>query len=171
VTTSALSWHWQRFSELRLEQLHAILAARQEVFIVGQGLNYVDADSFDHEAFHLSAWDLRGPLPELAAYLRLIPLAAAAKKYLSPSDIDSGRPVYKIGRVLTRHNHRGVGIGIELMRELLSVLGKTHVPCRLTMSAQSYLEAFYNKFGFSSEGEIYLEEGLEHIRMSLDLGT
>jgi ElaA protein len=34
------------------------------------------------------------------------------------------------------------------------------------MAAQLYLENFYQKFGFVSQGEVFLEEGIEHITMS-----
>ena len=171
MSSSMVVWCWQSFAELKLEQLHAILAARQEVFIVGQALNYVDADHLDREAWHLSAWHEGQEGSGLAAYLRVVPLDGTREKYLSPSDLSSGRRVYKIGRVLTRPAFRGRGLGLELMEQLLNRVAENWGPCRLTMSAQSYLEAFYQKFEFEREGEPYLEEGLEHIRMSRNLSS
>ncbi len=163
-----VTWHWRKLDELNPRLLHAILAARQEVFIVGQGLNYVDADAYDFEAWHLAAWHETEAGLELAAYLRLIPLANGATSSESAAAQGSGLPVFKIGRVLTRPAYRGQGLGIALMQHLLTHVKSNFGNCRLTMSAQSYLEEFYGKFGFIREGEHYLEEGLEHIRMSRD---
>jgi predicted GNAT family N-acyltransferase len=36
------------------------------------------------------------------------------------------------------------------------------------MHAQAYLEKWYGKMGFVPEGEIFIEEDIEHIAMRLD---
>lgn len=143
-----MDWRWQTMDELSKQELYAILAARQEVFIVDQKIRYVDADGRDFGSYHLSGWQDG----DLVAYLRVIPLPTAAS--------------YKIGRVLTRLPYRGQGHGVALMQELLRRVPQELGPCHLTMAAQLYLEKFYQKFGFVSEGSLFYEEGLPHITMS-----
>jgi ElaA protein len=36
----------------------------------------------------------------------------------------------------------------------------------LVIGAQCYLQDFYESFGFVPSGEIYLEDGIEHIEMT-----
>jgi len=143
-----VEWRWQTIDTLSKQELYAILAARQEVFVVDQKIRYVDADGKDFSAFHLSAWQDG----ELVAYLRVIPL--------------SSERTYKIGRVLTRLSYRGQGHGEALMHELLRLAARELGPCRMTMAAQLYLEKFYQKFAFVSEGAVFMEEGIQHITMS-----
>lgn len=144
-----MEWRWQTMETLTKRELYAILAARQEVFVVDQKIRYVDADGKDFTSYHLSGWQN----DELLAYLRVIPWA---------------RGSYKIGRVLTRLPYRGQGHGEALMQELLRVVPRELGSCHLTMAAQLYLEKFYQKFGFVSEGDVFLEEGIQHITMSRD---
>ncbi|WP_141733605.1 GNAT family N-acetyltransferase [Oligoflexus tunisiensis] len=143
-----MDWRWQKMDSLSKRELYAILAARQEVFIVDQKIRYVDADGRDFTSFHLSGWQNE----ELIAYLRIIPLPTAGH--------------YKIGRVLTRPAWRGQGHGAALMEQLLRLVPREFGSCHLTMAAQLYLEKFYQKFGFVSEGSVFHEEGLPHITMS-----
>jgi ElaA protein len=78
---------------------------------------------------------------------------------------------YKIGRVLTRLSYRGQGHGEALMSELLRLVNQEFGPCHITMAAQLYLEKFYQKFGFVSEGAVFYEEGIQHITMSRHFGN
>jgi ElaA protein len=146
-----VEWRWQTMETLSKRELYAILAARQEVFVVDQKIRYVDADGKDFSSFHLSGWQK----DELVAYLRVIP-------WITPQ-------TYKIGRVLTRLPFRGQGHGEALMRELLRLAPRELGGCHLTMAAQLYLEKFYQKFGFISEGDVFLEEGIQHITMARDV--
>jgi ElaA protein len=52
------------------------------------------------------------------------------------------------------------------MGELLHIAARELGPCQMTMAAQLYLEKFYQKFGFVSEGSVFIEEGIQHITMS-----
>ncbi len=145
-----MDWRWKTLEALSKRELYAILAARQEVFVVDQKIRYVDADGRDFTSYHLSGWQN----DELVAYLRVIPYAAGS---------------FKIGRVLTRLPYRGQGHGEALMQELLRIVPGSLGSCHLTMAAQLYLEKFYQKFGFVSEGAVFLEEGIQHITMSRDV--
>lgn len=140
------------FDHLSVRQLYAIMALRQEVFVVEQNCPYLDADGKDPDAWHLMA---HTPDGQLVAYTRLLPKGVAYPEYIS------------IGRVVTSALARGTGSGRALMH-------KSIVMCRLLfgdgpikIGAQSYLLDFYGSFGFESTGKEYLEDGIPHTEMIL----
>lgn len=139
---------WQRFQDLSLDDLYEIMVIRQKVFAVEQNIVYLDADGKDRASWHLSFW--QGD--SIATYLRVLP---AREKYAEVA----------IGRVATATEARGKGIGKDLMREALTRIQSELGPSPIRISAQSYLEKFYQDFGFATVGEPYIEEGILHIEM------
>lgn len=139
-----LTWHVRTFAELRTDELYAIMALRQRVFIVEQNCPYLDADGYDQVSTHL--WAARGDA--IAAYLRIVP---AGSKFAELS----------IGRVITAPDARGTGLGRELMKRGIAAAGA--VPIRL--GAQAHLERFYTELGFQRVSEPYDEDGIPHIEM------
>ena len=53
----AAAWQWGRLSDLAVGDLYAVMAARQQVFVVEQRCAYLDADGLDPHAWHLLGWD------------------------------------------------------------------------------------------------------------------
>ena len=115
-----------------------------------QNCVYLDADGLDLDAWHLMGWDIDWHNKHLAAYLRVIPHKSA---------------YVKIGRVLTTPRYRNQGLGNLLMEHACEKIRDTFGDIPVKMSAQAYLEKFYQKFGFFKEGEPYLEDGIPHIMM------
>lgn len=138
----------KRFDELSPRELYAILRLRTEVFVVEQNCVFQDMDNKDQSCHHFMGWNSG----ELVAYTRLVPPGIS---YQEPS----------IGRVVTAPATRGTGIGKTLMansiRQLESLYGKQ--PIRI--GAQCYLKRFYESFGFVQQGEVYDEDGIDHIHM------
>jgi ElaA protein len=73
-----------------------------------------------------------------------------------------------IGRVLTSIGARGQGLGRELMLRALHHAAELYPGHLIRISAQAHLSAFYGSLGFSSVGEIYLEDEIPHIEMIKD---
>jgi ElaA protein len=144
-----MQWHCALFSELSPKALYEILKARAEVFVVEQRCAYLDLDGIDEHAHHLVLQNERG---DLLAYARLIPPTV---KFEEAS----------IGRVLTTQRARGNGYGRLLMRESISRLNALYPNSPIRISAQAYLEAFYNSFGFVRISDEYDEDGIPHIEM------
>jgi len=77
-------------------------------------------------------------------------------------------PEGKITRMAVLQSHRGLGIGAALLREVLML-------CKQRGLAQVYLDAqitalgFYRKFGFTAAGDVFLDAGIPHQRMTLML--
>ena len=136
------------FNELTLRELYDIMVLRQEVFVVEQNCPFLDADGKDFDSYHLMMYNNE---QKLLAYTRLVPEGLSYENYTS------------IGRVVNHPSTRGSGIGKELMEHSIEWLEKlfgTDFPIKI--GAQSYLLAFYEKFGFVSQGEEYIEDGIPH---------
>lgn len=138
------------FSELSLDQLYAVMALRQEVFVVEQDCPYLDADGSDQKGWHLLGENATG---ELVAYARLLPQGVTYEKYAS------------IGRVVNAKSVRGQGLGQQLMQEAIAHYQRLLPNVPLKISAQCYLLKFYTNLGFNAVGEEYLEDGIPHIGM------
>jgi len=143
-----LNWNCKRFNELMASELYAILQLRAEVFIMEQKSIYQDLDGKDQYSMHLMAWDGTA----LAAYCRII---APEICYAEPS----------IGRVITPLIYRGTGVGKELMGRAIGICKEIHTGQPVRIKAQAYLKHFYSSFGFEVVGEIFMEDGIEHVEM------
>lgn len=72
-----------------------------------------------------------------------------------------------IGRVVTSPAARGFGVGRDLLDKSIETLYRLYGKQSIRIGAQCYLTKFYESFGFVQKGEIYLEDGIEHIEMLL----
>jgi ElaA protein len=72
-----------------------------------------------------------------------------------------------IGRIVSLPVARGLGIGRELVAQSIQALYRLHGKRDIRIGAQYYLKGFYESFGFVQTGEIYPEDGINHIEMLL----
>jgi ElaA protein len=150
----SLDWKCKKFDELTPSELYAIIRLRNEVFVVEQNCVFQDADNKDQSSYHIMGWSN----DELLAYARLVP---AGISYSEPS----------IGRVVTSPSARSLGLGKKLVVQAINILYTHWGKMPIKIGAQLYLEQFYNSFGFQRTSAIYLEDGIEHIEMQLDIPT
>ncbi|MBN3582490.1 GNAT family N-acetyltransferase [Algoriphagus aestuarii] len=136
------------FAELSNYELYNILKLRNEVFVVEQNCVYQDADNKDLKGDHLMIKGEDG----LLAYARILPPGVSYKEV-------------SIGRVVSHPKARRMGVGKELMKKALEFIQEKYGACRVRISAQTYLKVFYASFGFETVGEVYLEDGIEHVEM------
>ena len=141
----------QTFENLTTLELYDIIRLRNEVFVVEQNCVYQDADGKDLYAFHVMIRE-EG---ELLAYARILPPGVSY-------------PEVSIGRVLSSQKVCGTGVGRKLMTETLEFINSEFGECPVRISAQVYLDRYYRSFGFVPMGELYLEDGIEHIEMTKD---
>ncbi|CAH0219800.1 Acetyltransferase SACOL1063 [Massilia sp. Bi118] len=149
-----ITWQWNGFNALTVAQLYAMLALRQEVFVLEQTCLYPDIDGLDPGAQHLLGWREVDGKAELVAHLRCL---APGAKYEEMS----------IGRVVTSPAARGSGLGRELVAQGVALAQQLHPGHAIRIGAQAHLEAFYNSFGFVTVSEPYDEDGILHIDMVL----
>ena len=140
----------KRFVELNTAELYEILKSRAEIFIVEQNIHYLDMDNVDHESLHCFFMEE----DRVIAYLRAF----------YPED---NSDIVKIGRVLTLKH--GNGSVRELMEKSIAAI-KEKMKCKkIVMDAQKYAVGFYEKFGFKTISNDFLEEGIPHVVMELEL--
>jgi len=148
---------WKTFATLSKQELYALLNLRQQVFVVEQNCPFIDADFNDQHSDHLLGYDSSN---ELIAYLRLV---KPGTLYAGPS----------IGRIITSEAARGAGIGQVITRAAINYSAKKYPGQVISISAQHRLTQFYERLGFVAQGEVYLEDDIDHIKMTVpapDLG-
>ncbi len=148
---SDLQYRWHHFEELSRDELYALLALRQQVFVVEQSSAYADLDFLDQRAEHLLATDDAG----LVGYARCF----------GPS---AEKPHASFGRLVVAPERRGEALGKELVRRTLMRLAQG-AGREVQISAQLYLEDFYAQFGFARSSRPYDDTGILHIDMRLTL--
>ena len=139
------------FDELTAKEIYEILKSRAMVFQMEQGIHYVDPDDVDYDSIHI----FRMTDGRVDAYLRAYRTEETADDTL------------KIGRVLTLEH--GNGLGTELMKYAIHILPKMTGCKKIIMDAQKRAEEFYKRLGFVVTSDEYMEEGVVHIDMSLEL--
>lgn len=119
----------------------ACLALRRAVFIHEQGVSETDElDDLDGQSLHL------------LAHISNVPAGTARIM------IKDGTA--KIGRVCVLKQHRGKGLGAELIRHALKIAkGKAQ---QAKLGAQLHALGFYEALGFAAVGPVYDDAGIDH---------
>lgn len=145
-------WQLSRFSDLKPEDLYAVVRLREAVFIVEQSCPYPDADGRDPNALHLLGWLKHSDESRLVAYARIF---EPGIRYAEAS----------VGRVVTAPEVRGSGIGKMLMAEALRRIESIAPGGPVKIAAQRRLEKFYLDLGFKTVSAPYEEDGIIHVDM------
>ena len=143
-----MKWRVEHYNELESDKLYDILKERVDVFVVEQECPYPEIDGKDKESFHL--WAEKDG--EIIAYTRIIPKGISYEEA-------------SIGRVLVRLDHRGKGLGRELMNKSIKYMKENMGESKIRISAQQRLKDFYISLGFDQVSEMYLEDDIPHIEM------
>ncbi|GAB1439263.1 GNAT family N-acetyltransferase [Providencia sp.] len=124
---------------------------RQQVFTHEQGFPAdIDVDEYDNSALHV------------VLYLNDHP--AAVLRCVLSEDIG----LVKVGRVAVQKRHRGKGLGRELMKFVEQYAQQHHFKT-IGLSAQHTAIAFYQTLGYQTVGEMYDEDGMDHIYMTFSI--
>lgn len=142
-------WETKRLDTLDVRTLYEIIALRINVFIIEQSCFYEELDYKDFSAYHIYTLDADG---HVLAYLRVL-------------DPGVSYDEVSIGRVLVAPSARGTGLGKELMLKGLDCVKANYGDVPIKISAQAYLQSFYESLGFVATSEIYVEDGIEHLDM------
>ena len=138
------------FQELTSVELYEILKARAQVFVVEQRCIYQDLDDVDYDSLHIFCRSGQN----VTAYLRAFPKAGEAG-------------VVQMGRVLT--TERKTGLGGRLLREGIRIVRETMGAGKIYLEAQCYAVGFYEREGFKICSGEFLEDGIPHVQMELEL--
>lgn len=128
----------------------ACRALRRTVFIEEQGVSEADeADDLDDQAVHILA------LQDGAA--------VGSARLLAMGDVG------KVGRVCVLQKLRGTGLGAALMQAAIAQFRTMPEIRRVKLGAQLHALPFYERLGFIPYGDEYLDAGIGHRDMVLDL--
>ena len=73
-----------------------------------------------------------------------------------------------IGRIAVLKEYRNQGIGTNLLSDILSKAMQLKIKT-VFLNAQVYAEKFYKSHGFISQGKIFMDAGIPHIKMTKKL--
>ena len=122
---------------------------RYEVFVKEQGVpEAIELDDRDQSACHLIA--------------RQNQLTCAVMRILLSTDHA------KFGRIATHPNHRKQGIANGMVKQAIAFCHLAGT-ATISLNSQSYITHFYEKLGFKAEGSPFLEAGIPHLHMALNL--
>lgn len=126
------------------DDLHAV---RNAVFVTEQNIPAeIEWDKLDRHSVHLIARDSQH----------------------NPIGTSRLTPERKIGRMAVLSPWRGQGVGKSLMAALLNEAQKRGWQ-EVSLNAQVSVAGFYEQFGFVKEGRIFIEAGIPHQSMRLQL--
>ncbi|MEP5763921.1 MAG: GNAT family N-acetyltransferase [Halieaceae bacterium] len=150
MSTPGLEWRTCAFDELGAVQLYAILKLRQAVFIVEQDCIYQDLDDLDQQSIHICC----SRDGDLLAYLRCL-----------PPGLDYTESA--LGRIVVSPSARGLQLGRELVQRGIDCNQSRWPGSGIRIGAQAHLEGFYHSLGFTTASDVYDEDGIPHIKMTL----
>jgi ElaA protein len=134
----------------RSDDLASCRWLRRVVFIEEQGVSEADeADDLDGAAIHLLATEAGRPV----GTARLLVLGETGK----------------IGRVCVLKDHRGTGLGAALIRAAVAQFAGRGGIARVKLGAQTHALGFYERLGFRAYGPEYMDAGIPHRDMVMDL--
>lgn len=137
------------------ERAAALRHIRETVFIEEQGVpRDMEWDADDATALHALA----------------VTRAGEGTDAVPGTPVGTGRLLTDghIGRMAVLAEWRGKGVGSALLRTLIDCARERGFP-RVELSAQTRAIDFYVRHGFEADGPVYMEAGIPHRRMRLEL--
>lgn len=132
-------------TDLTVPLLYELLRLRSEVFVVEQHCAYQDLDGRDLDPATTHWWVERDGV------------VLSTLRVLREQDGST-----RVGRVVTRPDARGEGHSALLIRAALEV-----APRPVVIHAQAHLARWYRQFGFAIDGDLFVEDGIDHLPMRL----
>lgn len=134
----------KRFDQLNVNELYEILKLRQDIFILEQQCLYSDIDFIDEKSLHIY-YQEKG---KIIAYLRMF---------------EKDTNTCQLGRIISLNRRQG--FGTSLINETLQLLKQEKKYEKVYVEAQKYAIEFYEKLGFYVISDVFLEDGIEHVKM------
>lgn len=136
----------KHFSELTTEELLEIYKLRVSVFVVEQKCPYQEVDDADRFSYHIYLKEEAG----IQAYARVM-------------DRNVTFDVPAIGRIIAVKRH--CGLGSRIVAESIRFAQEHFHAKQIKIAAQTYAIPFYEKAGFVTISEPFLDVGVPHVIM------
>ena len=146
----SISWSTKHFDALTPRELYAIMQLRINVFMIEQNAVFQDADNKDQHCHHLMGFDG----DDLVGYARLVPAGVSYPAHIS------------IGRIISALHVRRQGLGKMVVQKSIDECARIFGEQTIVIGAQARLEHFYEGFGFVTTGDVYIEDGIDHVEMT-----
>ncbi|CDZ75577.1 putative N-acyltransferase [Peptoniphilus sp. ING2-D1G] len=140
----------KKMKDFNAFELHELYKMRVDVFVVEQQCPYREIDEIDEEAYHIYFKDDG----EIKAYLRLFEDAEIKNRY-------------HIGRVISMQRRKG--FASRLLQRSIEFTKDDLKGESIELEAQTYARTLYEKVGFKQISSPFFEDGIEHIKMELEL--
>jgi len=147
-----MQWILKKFHDLTVDEFHDILQLRINIFVVEQNCPYPELDDRDKIAFHFFGINKEN---KIIAYTRIF----------KPGDYYEEAA---FGRVAVHQDYRNQKIGFQLVEQTIIEIHKLFGNINIKIGAQTYLNNFYQSFGFHQVGDDYIEDGIPHIHMLIN---
>ncbi len=141
------------FQELSNDELYSLMQLRSEVFVVEQDCVYNDLDGDDKVAMHLLIKDENG---NVVAYARMLDKGTRFEQA-------------SIGRLVVKKEVRFNSLARRVMAEAKEWMTNNWSVNLIHISAQKYLKGFYSSLGYVAVSDTYLEDGIPHLGMDLNI--
>ncbi|RIP35848.1 GNAT family N-acetyltransferase [Staphylococcus gallinarum] len=135
--------------QLTVNELINIMRERVKVFVVEQNCPYQEVDNEDNNALHVMLKDDKA----IVAYTRII----KRDDHIS------------FGRVLVAEKYRNQQFGRQIVSKTIDEIKKRYKDNIIQISGQAHLQKFYESFGFQCVSECYLEDGIPHVLLELEI--
>ncbi len=131
------------------EQIQQAFVIRRKVFVLEQQISEeLERDEKDEEAQHF--------------------LAFADDRPVATARLIADRDTLWLGRMAVLEEYRRQGVGRALIKAILQHVRKSEAN-EIKLHSQASARLFYAAMGFVEEGAPYIEAGIVHITMRLDL--
>ncbi|MGX6428597.1 GNAT family N-acetyltransferase [Levilactobacillus yonginensis] len=140
-----IKWLSYGLEDMSAMDLYKVAYERIETFVVAQKRMYQEIDDIDPVARHILGYQDG----ELVAYARVF--------------MDGDHVTF--GRVLTAPEHRGEGLGRQLMAQIEAEIKRSFPGEPISIEAQVDKQHFYEKFGYKVEGDMFLFNSTPHLQM------
>lgn len=122
---------------------------RIEVFVLEQGISFND----EYDAFE----------KDYKSYVLLnnsLPVGTIRYK------LDKKTRTVTLGRIAVLQQYRNKGLGKKMIAHLENLLSYSYRPLTFTLLGQTYLKEYYEKLGYTTDGETHLDANLPHYRFT-----
>ena len=138
------------FNSDESEKMKVVLLLREEIFVKGQNVPLErDVDGDDDKCNHVLMYYNSEPIGVMRLY-------------------SLGNDKMKLQRVGVLSKYRGLKLGEKMMKFVLDELIKSGVKAFI-LGSQCTVIGFYEKLGFKVYGDVYIDAGIEHKDMILEL--
>ena len=123
---------------------------------------YTQAQDFIHQV-RKQVFIVEQKVPAELEFDEADPLAVHVVAFINSQPVATGRiaPDGKIGRMAVLKNFRKKGIGQKILQRLVDI-GCHNGLKKLYLSSQCHAIPFYEKVGFTPQGPVYEEAGIDH---------